>query len=169
MIQIMTGDLLGADADALVNPVNSVGVMGRGLALQFKPAHPDNFTAYATACRRGQVRPGQMFVFERTGQSKARYLINFPTKRHGRMRSSIVDIDSGLEALVETLAKRPIRSVAVPPLGCGLGGLAWSRVRPRIIDALGTLPGLDVFLYAPSPQHPGARTGHPPDDRPVHR
>ena len=101
MIRYVQGDILKAQAEALVNTVNSVGVMGRGIALQFKRAYPDNFKAYAAACRRGEVRPGRMFVFDRGEDAEPRYIINFPTKVHWRGKSRIEHIESGLEALVD--------------------------------------------------------------------
>src|SRR5690349_19653911 len=123
-IKFEQGNLLEANADALVNTVNCVGIMGRGVALQFKNAFPDNFAAYKRACDLDQVQPGRMFVFE-TGQFNPRYIINFPTKRHWKGKSRMEDIDSGLVAMVEEIRKRKIRSVALPPLGSGLGGLDW--------------------------------------------
>src|SRR4051794_9673892 len=116
MIEYRTGDILQADAEALVNTVNCVGIMGRGIALQFKTAYPENFKAYEAACAREEVQPGKMFVHE-TGQLMPRYIINFPTKRHWRERSRIDDIDTGLEALADEIRSRRIRSIAVPPLG----------------------------------------------------
>ena len=149
MIEITSGDILRADAEALVNTVNCVGVMGRGIALQFKRAYPDNFRAYAAACKRGQVTPGRMFVFERPGSSRPRYIINFPTKRHWRDPSRMEDIEAGLAALVEEVRNRGIRSIAVPPLGSGLGGLEWRSVRPRIEAAMEELEGVRVLLFEP--------------------
>ena len=126
MIEYKTGNLLHEDAEALVNSVNCVGVMGRGIALQFKRAWPDNFRAYAAACRRGEVRPGRMFVFPTNQLDNPKYIINFPTKRHWRSKSRLEDIRAGLEALAQEIRQRKIRSVAVPPLGSGLGGLPWA-------------------------------------------
>jgi len=136
MIEFKTGDILKADAEALVNTVNCVGIMGRGIALQFKNAFPDNFKAYAAACAREEVRPGRMFVFETDYGANPKCIINFPTKRHWRGKSRMEDIETGLSALVEEIRKRGIRSVAIPPLGSGLGGLDWRDVRPRIEAAL---------------------------------
>lgn len=133
----------------MVNTVNCVGVMGRGIALQFKRAFPDNFVAYAAACRRGEVQPGRMFVFDTGRLVGPRYIINFPTKRHWRGKSRIEDIDAGLAALVEEVRLRDIRSLAVPPLGSGLGGLEWSKVRSLIERALAALPGVDVLVFEP--------------------
>jgi O-acetyl-ADP-ribose deacetylase (regulator of RNase III) len=148
MISFVQGDLLAADADALVNTVNCVGVMGRGVALQFKKAFPDNFRAYEVACRRGEVEPGRMFVFE-TGQLSPRLIINFPTKRHWRGASRMEDIDSGLVALKREIISRRVRSIALPPLGTGLGGLAWPEVRARIVAALRSLEDVEVRVFEP--------------------
>lgn len=149
MIEYTTGDILRSDAEALINTVNCVGVMGRGIALQFKSEYPANFKAYAAACKRGEVQPGRMFVFE-TGQlTGPRYVINFPTKRHWRGKSRMEDIESGLVALVGTIRERGIRSIAVPPLGSGLGGLDWAQVRPRIEAALGGLGDVRITVFEP--------------------
>jgi O-acetyl-ADP-ribose deacetylase (regulator of RNase III) len=149
MIEYTSGDILRSDAEALVNTVNCVGVMGRGIALQFKNMFPANFKAYATACKRQEVRPGRMFVFD-TGQlTPPRTIINFPTKRHWRGKSRMDDIESGLAALVETIRERGIRSIAVPPLGSGLGGLDWAEVRPRIEAALRGLDDVRVIVFEP--------------------
>jgi O-acetyl-ADP-ribose deacetylase (regulator of RNase III) len=150
MIELKTGDILSEDAEALVNTVNCVGFMGRGIALEFKKAWPENFKAYAAACRRREVQPGRMFVFE-TGQlTNPRYIINFPTKRHWRGKSRIEDIEAGLAALVEEIRRLGIRSIAVPPLGAGLGGLDWAEVRQHIQRALGDLAGVRVVVFEPA-------------------
>lgn len=149
MIEVRQGDILNADAEALVNTVNCVGIMGRGIALQFRKAFPDNFKAYVAACRRREVQPGRMFIFE-TGQlTNPRYIINFPTKRHWKGKSRIGDIDAGLDALVKDILRLGIRSIAIPPLGSGLGGLNWSQVRPRIERAMNALPGLRAIVFEP--------------------
>lgn len=149
MIELTRGNILKADAEALVNTVNCVGVMGKGIALQFKKAFPENFRAYEAACRRNEVRPGRMFVFEIGNVFNPRYIINFPTKRHWRDRSRYEDIVLGVKALVEESRDRNIRSLAIPPLGCGLGGLNWPRVRVIIEEAFATIPGVHVMLYEP--------------------
>lgn len=150
MIEYRSGDILKSEAEALVNTVNCVGVMGRGIALQFKNAFPENFKAYAISCKREQVQPGRMFVFE-TGQlTPPRYIINFPTKRHWRGKSRIEDIEAGLAALVAEIRARRIRSIALPPLGAGLGGLDWTaEVRPRVEAALRALDDVRVIVYEP--------------------
>ena len=149
MIRFKTGDILAEDAEALVNTVNCVGIMGRGIALQFKKAFPENFRAYAEACERGQVQPGRMFLFETEELTNPRYIINFPTKRHWRGNSRIEDIEAGLEALKDVIRERGIRSIAVPPLGSGLGGLEWSAVRARIEEALRGFNELQVVVFEP--------------------
>lgn len=148
VIEYTQGDILRSDAEALVNTVNCVGVMGRGIALQVKNAYPANFKAYAAACKRGDVQPGRMFVFE-TGQLNPRWIVNFPTKRHWRGKSRIEDIESGLRALVEELRARDINSVAIPPLGSGLGGLDWRQVRLLIEEALAELPAVRAIVHEP--------------------
>lgn len=149
MIQYTSGDILKEDAEALVNTVNCVGVMGRGIALQFKNAFPENFEAYANACKEEAVQPGRMFVFK-TGQlTNPRYIINFPTKRHWRGNSRMEDIEAGLIALVQTIQEYNIHSIAIPPLGSGLGGLDWSEVKPRIVAVLSPLREVKVIIYEP--------------------
>ena len=150
MIRYKTGDILAEDAEALVNTVNCVGVMGRGIALQFKKAFPDNFRAYAEACKCGQVVPGRMFIFETGGLTNPRYIINFPTKRHWRGASRIGDIEAGLDALVREIRERDIGSIAIPPLGSGLGGLDWSDVRSLIEEALRGINDPRVVVFEPS-------------------
>lgn len=149
MIRFAQGDILKADTEALVNTVNCVGVMGRGIALQFKNTFPENFKAYAVACSRGEVQPGRMFVFDTGDLTPPRFIINFPTKRHWRGKSRIEDIEVGLEALVKEIRARNIRSIAIPPLGSGLGGLDWTRVRPLIERALAVVPEVDAVVFEP--------------------
>ncbi|SDC53919.1 O-acetyl-ADP-ribose deacetylase (regulator of RNase III), contains Macro domain [Sphingomonas sp. YR710] len=148
-IELRTGDILKADAEAIVNTVNCVGIMGRGIALQFKKAFPANFRAYARACDEGEVQPGKMFVYDTGAFTNPRYIVNFPTKRHWKGKSRIEDIESGLVALAQEVRERHIKSIAIPPLGAGLGGLEWADVRPRIEAALCNMPNLDVLIYEP--------------------
>lgn len=150
MITISEGNLLKSDAEALINTVNCVGHMGKGIALQFKKAFPENYTAYRQACEAGEVEPGRMFIFETGAIFNPRFIINFPTKRHWRGKSRFEDIERGLGALVADIRRLNIQSVAVPPLGCGLGGLEWRRVRAAIETAFSSLPEVDVRLYPPS-------------------
>lgn len=149
MIQIEQGNLLLADVDALINTVNCVGVMGKGLALQFKQAFPDNFKAYAQACAAGGVQAGRMHIHDNGGLVNPRWIINFPTKRHWRDGSRLEDVASGLAALVADVQRLGIQSIAIPPLGCGLGGLDWAVVQPMIECAFETLPDVAVHLYTP--------------------
>jgi O-acetyl-ADP-ribose deacetylase (regulator of RNase III) len=155
-IRVRTGNVVEDEAEALVNTVNCVGFMGKGIALQFRKAFPANNAAYVRACEAEEVRPGSMFVYETGALTGPKYIINFPTKRHWRAKSRLDDIDAGLKALVDEIRDRGIRSIAVPPLGCGLGGLEWTIVRPRIEQALGKLSDLEVHLYEP--------TGSPPPE-----
>lgn len=148
-LEYKVGNILAEDAEALVNTVNCVGIMGRGIALQFKKAFPDNFKAYAAACEREDIHPGQMFVYETGLLTTPRYIINFPTKRHWRGNSRMEDIESGLVALVQEIEARNIRSIAIPPLGSGLGGLNWDDVRPRIEQALRGLNDLQIIVFEP--------------------
>ncbi|MBT8341026.1 MAG: macro domain-containing protein [Desulfatitalea sp.] len=149
MIEYKSGDILNDQAEALVNTVNCVGVMGRGIALQFKNAFPENFKAYALACKQEKVQPGRMFVFKTDQMFNPRYIINFPTKRHWRGKSRMEDIESGLRSLVEVIQKHHIRSVAIPPLGSGLGGLSWQKVKSRIEAAVEPLTDVQVIIYEP--------------------
>lgn len=160
MIDYKKGDILKNDAEALVNTVNCVGVMGRGIALQFKNAFPENFKTYSNACKRKEVEPGRMFVFETGKLVNPRYIINFPTKRHWRGKSRIEDVESGLKALRKIIKEKNIHSIAIPPLGSGLGGLNWTDVRPRIEKALSNLEGVKIFVYEPK--------GAPETDEMVH-
>jgi O-acetyl-ADP-ribose deacetylase (regulator of RNase III) len=160
MIEYTSGDILRCEADALVNTVNCVGVMGRGIALQFKNAYPDNFKVYAAACKREAVQPGRMHVFE-TGQlTPPRFIINFPTKRHWRGKSRIEDIEVGLADLVKVIRDKGIRSIAIPPLGAGLGGLDWNEVRPLIEHALAGFSDVRVLVFEPK--------GAPANDKMAH-
>ena len=146
---IFQGDIFTSDAQALVNPVNTAGAMGKGLAGKFRKAYPENYAAYRDACKLGEVRTGKMFVTEFMQGQKTRYIINFPTKRHWRSKSRMADIESGLQDLVAQVRSRSIRSIAIPALGCGLGGLDWAEVQDRIKKAFSELPEVDVVLYAP--------------------
>jgi len=149
MFEYKAGDILAEDAEALVNTVNCVGVMGRGIALQFKNEFPENFREYARACKREEVRPGCMFVVETHKLASPRYIVNFPTKRHWRGKSLMEDIDAGLIDLQRVIREKAIRSIAIPPLGSGLGGLDWKQVRPRIEEALRNFDDVRVVIIEP--------------------
>lgn len=150
MIEYKHGDILQEDAEALINTVNCMGIMGRGIALQFKNAFPENFKAYVKACKNNEVQPGKMFVFETAQLTNPRYIINFPTKRHWRGKSRMEDIEAGLIDLVDTIQKYNICTIAIPPLGSGLGGLDWSIVKPRIEAVLRSLSDVHIFIYEPN-------------------
>lgn len=165
MITYKAGDILEEEADALVNTVNCVGFMGRGIALQFKKAWPENFRAYAAACSRNEVAPGRMLVFATGRLAPPKYIINFPTKRHWRSKSRMEDIEAGLSALVDQVRELGIRSLAIPPLGAGLGGLDWAQVRSRIEQSMQALPDVDVIVFEPlrAPAKPrGRQAAEPP-------
>lgn len=151
MIKYTQGNLLEADAEALVNTVNCVGIMGKGVALQFKQAFPDNFKQYEKACRAGKVVLGKVFIVQVIDLFKPnpKYIINFPTKNHWKAKSKLEDIKQGLVSLTEEIKRLGIQSIAMPPLGCGLGGLDWKDVEPLIIDAFKNLPQVNVLLFAP--------------------
>ena len=149
MIAYKKGNILAEDVQAIVNTVNCVGIMGRGIALQFKNLYPDNFKVYAAACKRGEVQPGRMFIYETGRLTNPKYIVNFPTKRHWKGKSRMEDIDAGLQALREEITTRGIRSIAIPPLGSGLGGLDWVQVRPRIEESLKGIDGLEVVIFEP--------------------
>ena len=150
MIRFAEGNLLDAKTEALVNTVNTVGVMGKGIALMFKEAFPENFRAYAAACKAGEVRTGHMFVTERQDLvAGPRWIVNFPTKQHWRNPSRIEWVREGLADLRCFMRDRAVRSIALPPLGSGNGGLDWSEVRPLVEEALFALDA-DIVVYEPS-------------------
>lgn len=149
MIEIVEhGNILKDGSDALVNPVNTVGVMGKGLALQFKKAYPNNYAAYRTACRQGMVQPGCVHTFYTRNLGNPMWIVNFPTKRHWRDQALVSDIVSGLEDLVDFVDRQDVHSIAIPALGCGLGGLKWDDVKTMIVDAF-TGKDVRVRVYAP--------------------
>lgn len=150
MIKLAHGDLLQSGAEAIINTVNCVGVMGKGIALQFKQEFPGNYEAYRRACDAGEVRLGEMFVFDTGSMINPRWIINFPTKGHWKAKSRIEDIASGLKDLKRVIETLGVRSIAVPPLGCGNGGLDWPDVEPMIRTALGDLDDVEVMLFPPS-------------------
>lgn len=149
MIKLTQGNMLETDVEALVNTVNCVGVMGKGIALQFKQAFRDNFQAYASACKKGEVKPGRMFAFPTDRMINPKYIINFPTKRHWKEKSRLEYIEQGLNALVAEVRRLGIKTIAIPPLGCGYGGLSWPEVRNLIEIAFDQLPDVQVLLFEP--------------------
>jgi len=160
MIEYKTGNILTEETEALVNTVNCVGIMGRGIALQFKNIFPENFKFYADACKQNEVKPGRMLVFETGRLTYPRYIINFPTKRHWKGKSRIEDIEAGLVALIEEVRSRNIRSIAIPPLGSGLGGLDWAEVRPRIESALKELSDRKIIIFGPNQEVSDTKNNH---------
>jgi O-acetyl-ADP-ribose deacetylase (regulator of RNase III) len=153
MTRFLQGNLLDAPTEALVNTVNTVGVMGKGIALMFKEAFPENFRAYEEACKRKEIRVGHMFVTENLSLDGPRWIVNFPTKKHWRQPSKLEWVIEGLQDLRRVVQERGIRSIALPPLGCGNGGLEWRDVRPEIERALDPLEGVDVLVFEPTSQY----------------
>ena len=161
MIKYAKGNLLAADVEAVVNTVNTVGIMGKGIALMFKERFPRNFEYYTRACEVGGVRVGKMFVTENEEFFGPRWIINFPTKTHWRVKTKIEWVTEGLEDLVRVIRGKNIRSIAIPPLGCGNGGLHWDVVRPLVLSAFEALEDVDVIIYEPTASYPNVakRTG----------
>ena len=174
MIEYKTGDIFTEDVKALVAPVNCDGFMGRGLAQRFRKEFRDNFDKYFEKCKDGEIKPGNMFVFETSSNRQStldletqpgnkfasetrrvadpKYIINFPTKRGWRGKSRMEDIESGLESLVEEIQTRRIRSIAIPALGCGLGGLEWRKVRELMeakLKPLAEEDGVRIVIFEP--------------------
>jgi O-acetyl-ADP-ribose deacetylase (regulator of RNase III) len=168
MIEIASGNLLKANAQALVNTVNTEGVMGKGIALQFRNAYLEMFQKYQEDCKVGRVRLGKMHVYDLGAfvDDGPRYIINFPTKGHWRARSRLSDIEQGLTDLLKVIEELKIESIALPPLGCGNGGLDWSDVKPKIEHAFQSLASVKVLLFEPKGAPPSAemprRTARPP-------
>jgi O-acetyl-ADP-ribose deacetylase (regulator of RNase III) len=159
MIRFTQGNLLDAEVDAVVNTVNTVGVMGKGIALMFKERFPENYRAYAAACKRGDVQVGKMFVTASLELSGPRWIINFPTKKHWRQSSKLEWISAGLEDLKRVVAEKNIRSIAIPPLGSGNGGLEWLQVRPLIEAAVADIPETEVVVYEPTAKYQNVAKG----------
>lgn len=149
MIIYKRGNLLEDEAEALVNAVNTVGVMGAGIAKQFKQKFPDMFLVYEQACKAGELKLGRVQVVPVESKSEKKYVINFPTLEHWSDRSTLDHIRMGLEDLVRVVKEKKIQSIAIPPLGCGVGGLDWQEVKPLIEKAFEALPGVRVHLYEP--------------------
>jgi O-acetyl-ADP-ribose deacetylase (regulator of RNase III) len=150
MIRYTQGNLLEAHAEAVVNTVNEVGVMGKGIALLIRESFPDSAKAYMDASKRGEVRVGRMFVTPASHLLGPRWIIHFPTKKHWRHPSKMEWVRDGLRDLVRVVTEKRIRSIALPPLGCGSGGLEWTQVRKEIELALAPLQGVDVIVYEPT-------------------
>jgi O-acetyl-ADP-ribose deacetylase (regulator of RNase III) len=149
MIRYTTGNIMDSSAEALVNTVNTVGVMGKGIALQFKQAFPHNFNVYKQACVNGQLKTGQILAVKDSDLLLGdRLIINFPTKSHWKMPSRYEYVESGLIAPVAYLRDNPVKSLAMPALGCGNGGLDWVKVRTMIEDHLSG-PDISIWVYEP--------------------
>lgn len=153
MITFRKGNLLEAPVEALVNTVNTVGVMGKGIALMFKEAFPENFHEYEAASKRGEVEVGHMFVTESARLQGPRWIINFPSKKHWRNPSKLEWITAGLADLRRVIVDKGIHSIALPPLGCGNGGLDWSDVRPEIERVLSSLSDVEVVVFEPTEKY----------------
>lgn len=153
MIHYTTGNLLEADVEALVNTVNTVGVMGKGIALMFKERYSKNMDEYAKACKAKQVVTGKMFVTETGELIGPQWIVNFPTKQHWRAKSQMAWVVEGLRDLRRFIIEKNVKSIAIPPLGAGNGGLNWSDVRPKVESALSDLVDVDVFVYEPTKQY----------------
>ena len=147
MLKFTQGDLFDSSAQALVNPVNTVGVMGAGLAKEFKLRFPLNFALYAGACSKGLVKTGSMFITQVEGAS-AQWIVNFPTKQHWRDRSKLEWIRAGLVDLRRFIEKNSVDSIAIPALGAGLGGLPWCAVKREIENAFDGCSS-SIFCFEP--------------------
>lgn len=151
-ITFKKGDMFVEPVDAIVNTVNCVGVMGKGVALEFKKRWPANYKFYKKACDSKELEPGKMLIFDNQElfpSDGPRYLVNFPTKSHWRSKSKLSYVDDGLDALVEKINEYNIRSIAIPPLGCGNGGLDWKEVKSLITSKLGNLESVNIVVFAP--------------------
>lgn len=153
MLKFIQGDLLNSKAEALVNTVNTVGVMGKGIALMFKEAFPNNFKAYEIACKNGEVTTGKLFITRNNELVGPKWIINFPTKSHWRYPSRIEWIDAGLVELRHFIIKAGIKSIALPPLGAGNGRLDWNVVRSHIEQKLGDLTDTEIFVFEPTAKY----------------
>lgn len=149
MINFKTGNIITDKSEAIVNTVNCVGVMGKGLALQFKKAFPENFKQYKSACDRGLVKPGKMYITKHSDMISDQWMINFPTKNHWKGSSKMEYIEEGLADLTFQVKNLGIKSIAIPPLGSGLGGLKWDDVREKIVEAFSSLEDIEVTIYEP--------------------
>ena len=152
MIRFTQGNLLEATADAEINTVNTVGVMGKGIALMFKERFAENYRLYSAACKAGEVETGKVHVTAVNELDGPRWIVNFPTKRHWRSPSQMAWVTEGLHDLRRFLIENHVKSVAVPPLGAGNGGLKWPEVREQIVDVLSDLD-VDILVFEPSNQY----------------
>jgi len=153
MIKFKRGNLFEAEVEALVNTVNTVGVMGKGIALQFSRQFPEIILPYEAACKDGTLKVGMVQTIKLpllAGMNGPRYVINFPTKQHWKGNSKIEYVETGLQALKSEIEKLGIKSIAIPPLGCGLGGLSWGEVRKCIVDSLGEKNDVEILVFEPA-------------------
>lgn len=153
MIKFTQGNLLEANVEALVNTVNTVGVMGKGIALMFKERFPANMAAYAKACKEKEVKTGKMFVTDTGELMGPRWIVNFPTKQHWRAKSQMQWIIDGLVDLRSFIERNNVHSIAIPPLGAGNGGLNWDEVKPHITQILGDLENVEIIVYEPTAKY----------------
>lgn len=150
MIKYLTGNILDSEAEALVNTVNTVGVMGKGIALQFKRAYPNNYKSYNQACKNEEVEVGKLFVTkDGSVTSGEKIIINFPTKKDWRKPSEYEFIEKGLKDLLSVIDNYNIKSIAIPPLGAGNGGLEWEKVKSMISQYLDKLD-IEILVYEPT-------------------
>ena len=143
MITYVQGNLFESSAQVLTNAVNCVGVMGKGIALEFKKRYPAMYCEYVAKCSAGQMKIGEPWLWEDDGTQ----ILNFPTKQHWRKPSALADIEAGLKWLALNYGELGIYTIAMPALGCGSGGLAWSEVQLLTEKHLGSVPDLEVFVY----------------------
>lgn len=148
MIKYVKGDLLAAKTEAVVNTINTVGAMGKGIAKQFANKYPELLRVYRQKCKEKKINTGEMFVFE-LDTDNPKIIINFPTKKHWIDNSKMSYIIDGLKSLVEEIQQRNIKSISIPPLGCGNGNLEWKNVKPLIEEAFQVLPEVEVIIYEP--------------------
>ena len=152
MIKYITGNILESKADALINTVNTVGVMGKGIALQFKKAYHNNYKAYVQACKKNEIGIGKLLIVKDSNlDSGEKYIINFPTKKDWRKPSEYEFIEAGLEDLIRIIKDYNIKSIAIPPLGAGNGGLEWEKVKKMIENKLSNIE-IDIFVFEPTQQ-----------------
>ncbi|MFK5985657.1 MAG: macro domain-containing protein [Pseudomonadota bacterium] len=153
MIHYTQGNLFDSEAEVIVNTVNTVGVMGKGIALMFKELYPQNMQEYAKACKAKEVKTGKMFITQTNELLGPHWVVNFPTKQHWRNPSKMEWITSGLDDLKHFIKEKNIKSIAIPPLGAGNGKLKWDDVRVEIEKSLSDLPHVDIFIYEPSKKY----------------
>jgi len=149
-MKYVVGNLLESKTDALVNAVNTVGVMGKGIALQFRERFPANYKKYVSECKAGNVMIGKMLVVRDRTLEGEKLIINFPTKTEWYKKSQYKYIEEGLIALVEVIKEYKISSIAMPRLGSGNGGLRWENVKILIDNYLANIDNVEIIIYEPS-------------------